>query len=136
MINQDEVLAVRRAVRRILLVDDEESVLFAMHQYFSLRGHEVHRAADRESAERLLDELPFDWVVTDLHLTPAREQDGLSVGRKASDTCAERVVLLTSHRTSDVDREAKLAGIDRVLAKPVTLPDLELLLETTCEGQP
>ncbi|MEW6272456.1 MAG: response regulator [Thermodesulfobacteriota bacterium] len=116
-------------MRRILLVDDEESVLFAMHQYFDLRGHEVHRAADSESAQRLLDEMPFAWVVTDLHLTPAREGNGLAVARKARSAGAERVVLLTAHRTPALDHEAELAGIDRVVAKPVTLPDLERLLE-------
>ncbi|HEY8516678.1 MAG TPA: response regulator [Candidatus Binatia bacterium] len=123
-----EHTAERHEGRRILLVDDEESVLFAMQQYFQLRGHEVHRAADADSAQRLLDELSFAWVVTDLHLTPAREGNGIEVARKARNVGVERVVLLTAHRTVAIDQEAALAGIDRVIAKPVRLPELEALL--------
>jgi CheY-like chemotaxis protein len=130
-----EAMAETAAVRRILLVDDEESVLFAMHEYFSLRGHEVHRASDAKAALRLLDETPFAWVVTDLHLTGAREASGLAIAHAARRAGAVRVVLLTAHRTPAVDHEAALAGIDSVVAKPVTLPELARVLETSDGGE-
>jgi DNA-binding response OmpR family regulator len=121
---------------RILLVDDEQSVLFAIHEYLTLRGHEVHRAADRATAERLLDAERFAWVVTDLHLTPARAHDGLAVARKARGQGVARIVLLTAHGSSDIERAASDAGIDRVLAKPVLLADLEVALTEPLEPRP
>lgn len=118
----------RRTDRRILLVDDENSVLFAINEYLTLRGHEVHRAADRESAEQLLASRPFSWVVTDLHLTPARAGEGLSIVRLARSAGAERIVLLTAHGSPEIVREAEECGVDQVIAKPVLLADLERVL--------
>jgi two-component system OmpR family response regulator len=120
---------------RILLIDDEESVLFAIHEYLTVRGHEVARAADRATAERLLDEQCFACVVTDLHLTPDRARDGIALARKARGAGVERIVLLTAHGSPEIEREAESAGIDRVLAKPVLLAELERVLTETSEDR-
>jgi len=121
--------------QRILLVDDEESLLFAIHDYLTLRGHEVHRAADRATAECLLEERPFDWVVTDLHLTPERTADGLELARKARTIGVERIVLLTAHGSPEIEHHAAAAGIDRVLDKPVRLAELEGALAESMESR-
>lgn len=115
-------------VGRILLVDDEESVLFAIAEYLTLRGHEVHRASDVQRATELLEAQRFGFVVTDLHLTPARNADGFQIARLARNAGARRIVLLTAHGTSEVVREASALGIDRVIAKPVRLAELERVL--------
>lgn len=117
-----------RSAGRILLVDDEESVLFAITEYLTLRGHEVHRASDVQRAAELLATHRFGCVVTDLHLTPARGADGFQIARLARDAGAARVVLLTAHGSPEVVRDAADAGIDRVVAKPVLLADLERVL--------
>lgn len=117
-----------RAVGRILLVDDEESVLFAITEYLTLRGHEVHRASDVQRATELLAAHRFGCVVTDLHLTPARSADGFEIARIARDAGTGRVVLLTAHGSPEVAREAAAVGIDRVIAKPVRLSELERVL--------
>lgn len=127
MTNRDDE-AVGETGKRILLVEDEDSVLFALKEYLTMRGHEVYGAADRETAEQLLAAQPFTWVVTDLHLTPARTGEGLSVVRLARDSGADRIVLLTAHGAPDVVRAAEQSGADGVLAKPVRLADLERFL--------
>jgi DNA-binding response OmpR family regulator len=116
------------AGRRILLVDDEESVLFAIHAYLTLHGHEVHRASDRQTAERLLASTSFAGVVTDLNLTAGRDQEGFAVASACRKAGVERVVMLTAHKTPEVDATASVVGIDCVLAKPVLLSDLEQAL--------
>lgn len=127
--------AVRDARQRILLVEDEGSVLFAIREYFTMRGHQVHGAADRETAEQLLAAQSFSWVVTDLHLTPGRSGEGLSVVRLARDSGADRIVLLTAHGAPEVVRAAEDSGADGVIAKPVRLADLERFL-CDSEGRP
>ena len=117
-----------RDVGRILLVDDEESVLFAFTEYLTLRGHEVHRASDVQRAAELLAAHRFGCVVTDLHLTPSRSADGFEIARIARDAGAGRIVLLTAHGSPEVARDAAAFGIDRVIAKPVLLSDLERVL--------
>lgn len=128
MINQGEDEAGRDARERILLVEDEDSVLFAIREYFTLRGHRVHGAADSETAAQLLAAQSFSWVVTDLHLTPARSGEGLAVVRLARNVGADRIVLLTAHGAPEVVRAAEESGADGVIAKPVRLADLERFL--------
>lgn len=113
---------------RILLVDDEESVLFAITEYLTLRGHEVYRASDVQRAAELLAAHRFDCVLTDLHLTPARTADGFEIARIARDAGTRRIVLLTAHGSPEVARDAAAVGIVRVVAKPVLLSDLERVL--------
>ena len=115
-------------MERILLVDDEESVLFAITEYLTLRGHEVHRASDVQRAAELLAAHRFGCVVTDLHLTPARTADGFEIARLARGAGTGRIVLLTAHGTPDVIRDAGEAGVDQVVAKPVLLSELERVL--------
>lgn len=117
-----------RTAERILLVDDEESVLFAITEYLTLRGHEVHRASDVQRAIELLAAHRFGCVVTDLHLTPSRSSDGFEIARLARSAGAARVVLLTAHGSAEVARDAAAVGVDRVIAKPVLLADLERVL--------
>jgi len=126
--HQEQTAADGGAGRRYLLVDDEESVLFAIHEYLTLHGHEVHRAADRQTAERLLATVPFGGVVTDLHLTPAQDGDGYAVAAAARGAGVPRVVMLTAHKTAEVEATAARIGIDSVLAKPVRLAEVERAL--------
>ena len=127
MSNQEQVRS-EGDVGRILLVDDEESVLFAITEYLTLRGHEVHRASDVQRATELLAAHHFGCVVTDLHLTPARNADGFEIARRARDAGTGRIVLLTAHGSPEVARDAAAVGVDRVVAKPVLLSDLERVL--------
>ncbi len=125
----------RQAGQRILLVDDEASVLFAIKEYLTVRGHDVQSAVDRETAERLLSEGEFTCVVTDLHLTPARTAEGLAIVRLARQRGVRRIVLLTAHGAPEVVTAAEDLGADRVLAKPVLLDELERVLLGT-DGEP
>jgi CheY-like chemotaxis protein len=132
VINRDEK-AVERSGERILLVDDEESVLFAINEYLTLRGHRVHRAASSEAAHELLRSNRYDCVISDLHLGPARDGEGIEIARVARQTGTARIVLLTAHGTPELARDASELGIDRVIAKPVTLSDLEQVVAGTAE---
>lgn len=118
----------RQTGQRVLLVDDEASVLFAIKEYLTVRGHDVQSAGDRETAERLLHEDEFTCAVTDLHLTPSRSAEGLSIVRLARQRGAQRIVLLTAHGTPEILSAAEDLGADRVIAKPVPLNELERVL--------
>jgi CheY-like chemotaxis protein len=130
--NQEETAAVRLG-ERVLLVDDEESVLFAINEYLTLRGHQVHRAASPEAAHDLLRSHRYGCVITDLHLGPARAGEGIEIARAARESGTPCVVLLTAHGTPELARDAVALGIDRVIAKPVTLADLELVVAGAAE---
>ena len=53
---------------RLLIVDDEDAILFAMTEYFSARLFAVDCARDREEAEALLAVRAYAVIITDLRL--------------------------------------------------------------------
>src|SRR5260221_9452705 len=69
--------------RRMLVIDDESVITFAMHRYFTLHGFPVHCAAECEEALALLAYNEYDIIVADLRLTGTESEEGLEVIRQA-----------------------------------------------------
>lgn len=117
-------------VRRILIVDDEEPITFALQRFLTARGFEVAAAYEREEAEALILAGDFDVVIADMRLTGTHGAEGLEllscVRRFAPRT---RTVLLTAYGTPELEREARARGADEFLLKPQPLPELADLLE-------
>ena len=64
-------------------------------------------------------------VVTDLHLTPVKSNEGLDIVRLPRHESPEtKVIMLTAYSTEEVEKEADKHGISKFLRKPVSLPVL------------
>ena len=114
---------------RLLIVDDNESVLFAMRGYFDSLGYSVECARTESDARDHLTAEPYDAVVSDLSLTPGNTE-GLEVVKWARERCPRaRIFVLTAYGTEENEAEARRLGVDAVLRKPVRLSDLHKLLE-------
>lgn len=110
---------------RILIVDDEETILVAMHDYFLALGYEVDCATDLAAAKALLQETAYPVVITDLRLGGSDNQDGLEIVRCAHGRhSSARIVLLTAYGSPALTAEARRLGADTVLNKPMSLPKL------------
>src|ERR1039458_1472880 len=81
-----QTLATPKATEnRVLVIDDELPLLEAISTYLEDELKcEVHRAADREEAEALLDCYKYSFVITDLSLTPQR-LEGLGLIEEVAD---------------------------------------------------
>jgi DNA-binding NtrC family response regulator len=112
-----------RAYRHtVLVVDDEESIRFALADYLMQKGHRVDIARTRPEAERRLAERDYSAVITDLQLTRGDRQGGLELIRSIrAHTPRTATVLVTAHRTLGLDREAARLGCKVVLSKPFPL---------------
>ena len=65
------VETIQATPNRILVIEDELPLLEVISSYLQRELKcEVHRAADREEAEALLDVYKYSLVITDLSLTP------------------------------------------------------------------
>jgi len=115
--------------QRILIVDDEDAILFAMRDYFRVRGYEVDAARNAAEAAACIDACPYAVVIADLCLSELRSAEGLEVAsyvrRQRPDTA---VVLFTANGSSEVEAEAKRQGVRVVLKKPQPLADIERLV--------
>jgi DNA-binding response OmpR family regulator len=119
-------------MKRLLLVDDERSVLVGMNRYFRIQGFEVDCAREREEAEALLAEGGYDAVLVDLSLTAGLGPDGFEVVQAARDFCPHsRIVVLTALGATEIEKEAYRLGADVFLQKPRRLAEIRGALEGT-----
>lgn len=114
---------------RLLVVDDEESILFAMHDYFGSLGYKVECARNMATAKALLRDAEYALMIADLRLGGSDSQDGLKIVACMRERFPKtRIVLLTAYGSPAVAAEARTRGADIVLNKPVSLPKLARLM--------
>lgn len=105
-------------VPRILVVDDEVSIGRLFHAILTGAGYEVAVYRDPEGALRAALKRDFDLIITDFVMEPL---DGLELVRALREKgVAVPVLLVTASFHKGVVEGAKAAGIEEVLAKPVT----------------
>jgi DNA-binding NtrC family response regulator len=110
---------------RILIVDDLREILLTMSRYFAIHGFDVDCASEKEEAEALIGVHSYSVVITDLHLTPVRSNEGLEIVRVLHHESPEtKVIMLTAYDNEEVEKEADRYGISAFLRKPVSLPIL------------
>ena len=73
--------------KRLLVVDDEETILFAIDRYFSHIGFIVDCARELEEAEALATCTAYDLVIADLSLSENGSTEGLEIIRYVRRTC-------------------------------------------------
>ena len=115
---------------RILVIDDEESIRYAVDAGLDFLGDfDVHFAEDGVKDIAGLKELSPDLVLVDLMLPSASGMEVLEAIRKDPDiTRPRRVVLMTGHVNPVEDQHMADIGIDRVLSKPFKLEQLKKAL--------
>lgn len=102
--------------KKILLVDDDESLNKLVHQYLEGQGFDVSVETDGNAAESRIIELNPDLVILDIMLPGS---DGLSICRKVRPHYEGSILMLTA-LGDDIDEVAGLeTGADDYLAKPV-----------------
>ena len=101
--------------RKVLVVDDEESVRELVDLYLSKEGFEVIPAKDGREALRLNGEHHPDLIILDLMLPG---MDGWEVCRQIRSTSRVPIIMLTAH-SEEVDRIVGLElGADDYVVKP------------------
>jgi len=109
--------------RRILLVDDDERVLFVLQATLRRLSAplDIITARDGLEAYRLLEDGAFDLLVTDVRLPGI---DGVSLTRAARSTApAMPVVWITAHGCAAIRADALLLGVHRCVEKPVEMDE-------------
>jgi DNA-binding response OmpR family regulator len=121
----------RSSGRRLLIVEDEISTVFAMREFFSFSGYQVDCAAGATDAMVLLDRGSYDVVITDLHLTPHRCAEGMNVLTRARRlNPGATIVMLTAYASEGSEQEAYRNGVNLYETKPVPLAKLAACIES------
>jgi len=122
---------------RILVVDDEESILLAIREYFAPLRYEVDCARELEEAEALLSHIRYGLLIADMRLTGIHGNEGLELIRFVRERSPwTRIVVLTGYGSPEMESEALDRGVDAFLQKPVPLAELaEIVAALTAPGR-
>jgi DNA-binding NtrC family response regulator len=113
---------------RVLVVDDEALIRWALVETLTDAGHDAVEAADAGTALRALVTTPgpFDVVLLDLRLPDLSGLTVLSTLRCWSPKT--QVILMTAYGTPDAVEDALDLGAYCVLPKPLEMTDLSDLV--------
>ncbi len=107
---------------RVLVVDDEENIVFLVQSALQLQGYLTASAADGRSALALVEEFRPDLVVLDVMLP---DVDGFTVLRRMRDAGLQVPVIFLSARDGTDDRVHGLTvGGDDYMVKPFAVAEL------------
>jgi DNA-binding NtrC family response regulator len=115
--------------RRILLVDDDPSVLRAIGNYFEKLGWQVARAATGEEGLRTFERHEPHVTVVDYAMPGLSGLDVLERLRRRHAI----VIMLTGHGEVDTAVEAMRLGAENFLQKPIDMPHLQQAVEKAAE---
>jgi DNA-binding NtrC family response regulator len=114
---------------RILIVDDDDQLVNAYHQYLTGLGYPVDSAGEIEEAQTLLTHFAYSVVITDLRLSRL-SFGGLELVKFIHEvSLPTRVVVLTAYGWPELKAEAANQGVDAFLQKPMRLSDLAKTIE-------
>ncbi len=120
----------------MLVVDDEEPILFAMREYFTTCGYQVDCARELEEAEALISNVHYALVIADMRLTGIQGSEGLELVAFVRQRCfAARVIIMTAYGTAEAEGEALRLGVDFFLHKPQPLPKVAQIVENLLSNQ-
>ena len=113
--------------RRILLVEDEESLILTLRDRFESESYLVTVESDGESALATGTRMPFDLIVLDVALP---RKNGFDVCRDLRQRGIQTPILMLTARGQVVDRVVGLKlGADDYLTKPFDMMELVARIE-------
>ena len=112
---------------RILLVEDEPSLVLTLTDRLEASGFKVTHAGDGEAAVALATRDTFDLILLDVALP---KKDGFDVCRDLRQAGAKLPILMLTARTQIADKVVGLKlGADDYLTKPFEFMELEARIE-------
>lgn len=121
------MVEVRAKKRKVLIVDDEESVLELLEDVLADEGFQVRRAENGSEALDMIARESFDVALMDIRMP---EMDGMEALRRIQEQSRKTgVILMTAYATTDVAIQAmKMGAFDYVL-KPFDLDEVVMVIK-------
>lgn len=128
--SQDGLLIVAR-MAKILLVDDEPSILSVLSVLLMAEGYEVQPVDGGEKATELIKSTPFDLMITDIRMRPVDGMALLKLAREQQPSMA--VLMITGYGTVETAVEALKVGAFDYVTKPFKVDELLITVQRALE---
>ncbi|MEM9696687.1 MAG: sigma-54 dependent transcriptional regulator, partial [Myxococcota bacterium] len=120
-------------MRRVLVVDDEQSLRVALKAFLKRRGYEVEVAGDGEEAMGLIEGFGPDFILTDVRMPRMGGLDLLATLKaKGSETT---VIVMSAYGNVETALEAIQAGAYDYVQKPFKNDEILLALKKAEERE-
>ncbi|MBM4467760.1 MAG: response regulator [Chloroflexi bacterium] len=111
---------------KVLLVDDDATLLEALDLYLSRHGYQVYTAANGDAALHQISRHGPDIVVLDVMMP---QLDGWQTCRHIRQTSSIPIIMLTA-RAQETDKAMGVKlGVDDYVTKPFSLKELKARIE-------
>jgi two-component system, cell cycle response regulator DivK len=115
--------------RTVLIVEDSEDARYFMRLELEQLGYRIVEAEDGEKALEVAERERPDIILMDLSL-PVMDGIAATAKIRASDGLGKiPVIAVTAHQETDFRADAKAAGFDAYVTKPIDMPWLSELIE-------
>ncbi|MEJ2695245.1 MAG: response regulator [Candidatus Sulfobium sp.] len=119
---------------KLLVIDDESIVRTSCKRVLSPEGYEVRLAANAFDGIRMLEEEPFDLVLTDLKMP---DMDGITVLRTIKERWPQtQVIVITGYQTVDTAVKSIKLGAFDYIEKPFTPDALTSAVAAALDNRP
>ena len=109
--------------KRILIVDDQQSMRDMLADLVDMLGHEAVCAPGGQEALGELEEEPVDLVITDLNMP---RMDGMALMKEIKARTPDLpVVIITGYGSFHTERQVLTNGADGYISKPCTIHRVE-----------
>ncbi|MGH7389530.1 MAG: sigma-54-dependent transcriptional regulator [Candidatus Rokuibacteriota bacterium] len=116
---------------RVLIVDDERSILMLLQEALTQWGYQVTTAGTAQQAVEALKTQVFDAALTDVRMPDMSGLDLLKEIKKRDESI--EVVIMTGYPTISSAIEALKEGAYDYLSKPLILDELRMLMQRLME---
>jgi DNA-binding response OmpR family regulator len=110
----------------ILVVEDNRLARLSLTVYLRTRGYTVYEANDGENAVTLLSRMPFDFVISDLHL-PGKV-NGLDILDLTKTPRKIDALLISAYGSEEAREKANALGAV-YMDKPIELKEVARIIE-------
>ena len=116
---------------RILLVDDEPSILSVLSTLLKAEGYEVVAMLGGEKAQELIPSEEFDLMISDIRMSPVNGMDLLR--RSHEERPGMPVIMLTAYGSVETAIEALKLGAFDYVTKPFKVDELLITVQRAIE---
>ncbi len=115
-------------IKRLLIVDDEETLTYSLYQSFILskNDYEVITANSGEDALGKVNEAPFDLIITDIFMPGL---SGFDVIEKVKEKTPEtEIVVMTAYGSGENKEKAFSLGACQYIEKPFDIKEIKKIV--------
>ncbi len=117
-------------MKRILLADDEESLLLAYQKLLHAPGITIDSIQNVTDAQKMLEKHSYDAAIVDLRLTGTQELDGLEIISGTKKRYPQsKIIALTAYTDNLIKQKVINAGASYLFEKPVSMTLIRELLK-------